>query len=67
VLNRVGCRQYLADGLESFGRLRIINEDRIKAHNGFGLHSHKGLEIFTYMVRGELKQYAAMFAACSVD
>ena len=56
VLNRVGRRQYLADGLESFGRLRIINEDRIKAHNGFGFHSHKGLEIFTYMVRGELKQ-----------
>jgi hypothetical protein len=56
VLNRVGCREYLADGLESFGRLRIINEDRIKAHNGFGFHSHKGLEIFTYMVRGELKQ-----------
>ena len=49
-------REYLADGLESFGRLRIINEDRIKAHNGFGFHSHKGLEIFTYMVRGELKQ-----------
>jgi hypothetical protein len=41
-------RQYLADGLESFGRLRIINEDRIQAHNGFGFHSHQqGLEIFT--------------------
>ncbi len=46
----------MADGVESFGRLRIINEDRIKAHNGFGLHPHRGLEIFTYMVRGELKQ-----------
>ena len=55
VLN-VGCRQYLADGLESFGRMRIINEDRIKAKNGFGFHSHKEMEIFTYMVRGELKQ-----------
>lgn len=56
VLNRVGCRGYLADGLESFGRLRIINEDHIKAHNGFGFHAHKGLEIFTYMIQGELKQ-----------
>jgi len=50
-------REYLADGLESFGRLRIINEDRIKAHNGFGFHSHQGLEIFTYVIKGELKQW----------
>lgn len=60
------CRQYLADGLESFGRLRIINEDRIKAHNGFGFHSHKGLEIFTYMVRGETKQ-RVISPTCSAD
>ena len=33
-----------------------MNEDRIKAHNGFGFHSHKEFEIFTYMVQGELKQ-----------
>ncbi|KAI0285984.1 pirin domain-containing protein [Russula aff. rugulosa BPL654] len=52
--------QYLADGLESFGRLRIINEDRVKAHNGFGFHSHKELEIFTYMVRGEHKHQDSM-------
>jgi len=46
----------MADGLESFGRLRITNEDRIKAHNGFEFHSHRELEIFTYMIKGELKQ-----------
>lgn len=50
------CREYMADGLESFGRLRIINESRIKAHNGFGFHPHRELEIFTYVIKGELKQ-----------
>jgi len=52
--------QYLADGLESFGRLRIINEDRIDAQNGFGFHSHQGLEIFTYVIKGELKHQDSM-------
>lgn len=49
-------REYLADGHESFGRLRIINEDRIAVGNGFGFHRHEEFEIFSYLVQGELKQ-----------
>jgi len=51
---------YMADGLESFGRLRIINESWIKAHNGFGFHPHRELEIFTYVIKGELKHQDSM-------
>ena len=49
-------REYLADGHDSFGRLRVINEDRVTVGNGFGFHHHQEFEIFSYMVRGELKQ-----------
>jgi len=52
--------QYLADGHESFGRLRIINEDRVKVDNGFGFHYHKEFEIFSYLVSGEIKHQDTM-------
>jgi redox-sensitive bicupin YhaK (pirin superfamily) len=55
-LNASPSREYLADGLETFGRLRIINEDRVTAGNGFGFHHHQEMEIFSYLVQGELKQ-----------
>ncbi|KAI9464511.1 pirin domain-containing protein [Lactarius psammicola] len=51
---------YLADGHESFGRLRIINEDRVTVGNGFGFHYHQEFEIFSYLVRGELKHQDSM-------
>jgi redox-sensitive bicupin YhaK (pirin superfamily) len=37
-----------------FGRLRVINEDEIAAGRGFGLHSHRDMEIITVMVAGEI-------------
>ncbi|KAH9004588.1 pirin domain-containing protein [Lactarius hatsudake] len=52
--------EYLADGHESFGRLRVINEDRVTVGNGFGFHSHQEFEIFSYLVRGELKHQDSM-------
>ncbi|KAI0272426.1 pirin domain-containing protein [Gloeopeniophorella convolvens] len=52
--------EYFADGHESFGRLRIINEDRVKVDNGFGFHYHQEFEIFSYLVRGELKHQDSM-------
>ncbi|KAF9018275.1 RmlC-like cupin [Hymenopellis radicata] len=45
---------------EKFGSLRVINEDRVAAHNGFGTHSHREFEIFSYVVAGELEHKDSM-------
>ncbi|CDZ96446.1 RmlC-like jelly roll fold [Phaffia rhodozyma] len=39
----------------SFGPLRVINEDRVEANQGFGTHPHQEFEIFSYIVKGELE------------
>ena len=43
-----------------FGPLRVINDDRIKAGNGFGMHSHADMEIITVMLAGELHHQDSM-------
>ncbi|KAJ7142321.1 RmlC-like cupin domain-containing protein [Mycena epipterygia] len=43
-----------------FGSLRVINEDRVDAHTGFGTHSHREFEIFSYLVSGELEHKDSM-------
>jgi redox-sensitive bicupin YhaK (pirin superfamily) len=40
---------------ESFGPLRVINEDRVEKGTGFGTHSHAEFLIWSYIVRGELE------------
>lgn len=40
---------------ESFGPLRVINEDRVKAGTGFGTHGHAEFLIFSYIVNGVLE------------
>lgn len=37
-----------------FRALRVINDDRVFPSSGFGTHSHKDMEIISYVLEGEL-------------
>ncbi|MBF0195306.1 MAG: pirin family protein [Magnetococcales bacterium] len=41
----------------NFGVLRVLNDDDIKPHSGFGKHPHRDMEIITYLIRGELTHW----------
>lgn len=43
-----------------FGVLRVINEDRVAPHSGFGTHGHRDMEIVTYILEGELSHRDSM-------
>lgn len=45
---------------QSFGPLRVINEDRVKPTTGFGAHSHAEFLIFSYIVNGTLEHKDSM-------
>lgn len=38
-----------------FSYLRVINDDIVAPDNGFGQHPHKNMEIFTYVLEGQLE------------
>lgn len=40
--------------------LRVINEDKVAAGTGFGMHGHRDMEIITYMLAGELRHQDSM-------
>ena len=43
-----------------FGPLRVINDDRVAAGRGFGMHPHRDMEIITVMVEGQLNHRDSM-------
>lgn len=51
---------YYDPKFESYGPLRVINEDRVERGTGFGTHSHAEFLIWSYIVSGELEHKDSM-------
>jgi redox-sensitive bicupin YhaK (pirin superfamily) len=51
---------YYDPNFMGFRDLRVINEDRVQPGRGFGTHSHRDMEIITYILEGELAHRDSM-------
>ncbi|PWY86491.1 RmlC-like cupin [Aspergillus sclerotioniger CBS 115572] len=51
---------YYDHRFNNFGSLRVLNEDRVAARNGFPTHPHRDAEIFSYILSGELTHRDSM-------
>lgn len=51
---------YYEPKFESFGSLRVLNEDRVAPGTGFPTHPHRDAEIFSYILSGELTHRDSM-------
>ena len=47
-------------GKQNFGALRVLNDDIVQPHAGFGAHSHRNFEIFSYIIDGALTHQDSM-------
>jgi redox-sensitive bicupin YhaK (pirin superfamily) len=45
---------------ESWGALRVLNDDRVVPGDGFDTHPHRDMEIITYVLEGELEHKDSM-------
>ncbi len=43
-----------------FGALRVMNDDIVQPHTGFGTHPHRDMEIISYVLSGELTHADSM-------
>lgn len=44
----------------NYGVLRVMNDDLVQPHTGFGAHGHSNMEIITYIVHGSLTHKDSM-------
>lgn len=52
--------EYFNPARSNFGALRVVNDDMVKGHAGFGTHPHRDAEIFSYVLDGRLTHADSM-------